>query len=237
MIEKRPFSALGEANHGWLHARYHFSFSGYHNPNRMHWGSIRVWNDDQIDAKSGFPPHPHDNMEIITYVRTGAITHEDSLGNKGVTRAGDVQVMSAGTGIRHAEYNVEDETCTLFQIWVFPDKHGHKPSWGTKPFPKSERSGSFVTLASGFGDDRDALKINTPARLSGATLLTGQITTYVPQVSSNGQSRHIYLVVAKGNVTVNGIELGPRDGAAIKDEAELKFEASDDAEIVLLDAA
>jgi hypothetical protein len=237
MIGLRPFSALGEADHGWLHARYHFSFSGYNDPKRMHWGSIRVWNDDEIAAKSGFPPHPHDNMEIITYVRTGAISHEDSLGNKGVTRAGDVQVMSAGTGIRHSEFNLEDEMCTLFQIWVFPDKHGHQPSWGTRPFPKSERAGAFVTLASGFDHDADALKINTPARLLGATLLSGQSAAYVPQASINGQPRHIYMVVAKGRVTINGIELGPRDGAAIKDEAELRFEALEEAEIVLLDAA
>ena len=108
MIEVRPFAALGHANHGWLDATHHFSFAAYHDPARMGWGRIRVWNDDVIAPKSGFPPHPHRDMEIITFVRSGAITHQDSLGNRGRTGAGDVQVMSAGTGITHAEYNLED---------------------------------------------------------------------------------------------------------------------------------
>src|SRR6478752_6213114 len=125
MIDIRSFASLGHADHGWLDARHHFSFANYYDPSRMGWGRIRVWNDDQIAAKSGFPPHPHRDMEIVTYVRTGAITHEDSMGNKGRTGAGDVQVMSAGTGVTHAEYNLEDEQTTLFQIWIEtePDRH------------------------------------------------------------------------------------------------------------------
>lgn len=235
MIDPRRFETLGHADHGWLNARHHFSFASYYDPARTQWGSIRVWNDDEIGPKSGFPAHLHDNMEIITYVREGAITHQDSLGNKGRTEAGDVQVMSAGTGIRHAEYNLEDEKTTLFQIWVIPDKRGLAPSWGAKPFPKTDRAGKFVPLASGFDDDGDVLKINTPARLLGATLLNGQSETYRPV--DTGTERHLYLVVAKGRATVNGVELGPRDGAAIKDEAELTITALEDAEIVLLDAA
>mgnify|MGYP000511677121 CR=1 FL=1 len=124
MIEVRPFASLGHANHGWLNARHHFSFANYYDPARMGWGAIRVWNDDQIAPETGFPPHGHADMEIITYVRTGAITHQDSLGNKGRTEAGDVQVMSAGSGIRHAEYNLEDGETTLFQIWIMPNKAG-----------------------------------------------------------------------------------------------------------------
>ena len=153
MIDIRPFGSLGHADHGWLDARHHFSFAEYHDPNRMGWGAIRVWNDDRIAAKSGFPPHPHRDMEIITYVRTGAITHQDSLGNKGRTAAGDVQVMSAGTGVTHAEYNLEDEATTLFQIWVLTDKPGAPPSWGAMPFPKDSREGNFQLLASGDADD------------------------------------------------------------------------------------
>ena len=237
MIDKRPFKTLGGANHGWLNAKHHFSFASYYDPAKMGWGSIRVWNDDEIAPQSGFPPHPHDNMEIITYVREGAITHQDSLGNKGRTEAGDVQVMSAGTGIRHAEYNVEDVQTTLFQIWVQPSERGHAPSWGAKPFPKSDRSGKFVALASGFDDDADALKIHTPARLLGATLLKDQTETYTPVTAPDGQARHLYLVVAKGKVEVNGVELDARDGAAIKDEATLAIKALEDAEVVLLDAA
>src|ERR687893_933905 len=170
MIERRPFESLGGADHGWLKAKHHFSFASYADPKRMGWGSLRVWNDDKIAGKSGFPPHPHADMEIITYVREGAITHQDSLGNQGRTEAGDVQVMSAGTGVRHAEYNLEDEQTTLFQIWVQTDKRGAQPSWGAKKFPKSDRAGSFVTLASGFAEDEEALKINAAARVLGATL-------------------------------------------------------------------
>ncbi|WP_298330288.1 pirin family protein [Asticcacaulis sp.] len=232
MIQHRPFEKLYNAKHGWLNARHHFSFADYYDPNNMGWGSIRVWNDDEIDSKSGFPPHPHADMEIITYVREGAITHEDNLGNRGRTEAGDVQVMSAGTGIRHAEYNVEDVLTKIFQIWVIPDKRGHAPRWGAKPFPKGDRAGKFVALASGFDDDAEALKINTPARLLGATLLTGQSETYAPQ-----KGRHVYVVLAAGRVKLNGLELNARDGAAIIDEDELTFEALEDAEILLLDAA
>jgi quercetin 2,3-dioxygenase len=153
MVEKRSFESLGHADHGWLNARHHFSFANYYDPDRMGWGSLRVWNDDEIAANSGFPPHPHRDMEIITYVRSGAITHQDSLGNSGRTGAGDVQVMSAGTGVRHSEYNLEPETTRIFQIWIEPKRLGGSPSWGAKPFPKGDRSGRFVTLASGFEDE------------------------------------------------------------------------------------
>ena len=164
MIERRPFNKLGGADHGWLKAKHHFSFAEYNDPARMGWGSLRVWNDDEIAAGTGFPPHPHADMEIITYVRDGAITHEDSLGNKGRTQAGDVQVMSAGSGIRHAEANVERETTRLFQIWIIPDARGGVPSWGARPFPRDDRSGRFVTLASGMPGDADALPIRASAR-------------------------------------------------------------------------
>ena len=169
MIELRPFESLGGANHGWLDAKHHFSFANYHDPARMRWGNLRVWNDDTIAPKTGFAAHPHRDMEIITYVREGAITHEDSLGNKGRTKAGDVQVMSAGTGIRHSEYNLEDVTTRIFQIWIVPTQTGEEPSWGTKPFPKGDRSGRFITLASGYASDHDALPIRTDARVVGAT--------------------------------------------------------------------
>ena len=113
MIERRPFESLGAANHGWLNAKHHFSFAEYHDPARVHFGNLRVWNDDEIAPETGFPPHPHRDMEIITYVRDGAITHQDSLGNQGRTEAGDVQVMSAGSGIRHSEYNLEPDTTRI----------------------------------------------------------------------------------------------------------------------------
>jgi quercetin 2,3-dioxygenase len=232
MIDKRPFARLGGADHGWLKARHHFSFASYHDPDNMGWGPIRVWNDDEIAPNSGFPPHPHSDMEIITYVRTGAITHQDSLGNQGRTEAGDVQVMSAGSGIRHAEYNLEPETTTLFQIWIEPTERGGKPSWGARPFPKDDRAGKFVTLASGVPGDDDALPIRTNGRVSGATLKAGETTEYVL-----GKDRHAYLVPAVGAVEVNGVRLNARDGAAVTDEDVLRVTALEDAEIVLVDAA
>lgn len=232
MIERRPFNAIGRANHGWLKAHHHFSFGEYHDPGHMGWGDLRVWNDDEIAADSGFPPHPHANMEIITYVREGAITHQDSLGNEGRTAAGDVQVMSAGTGIRHAEYNLEPETTKLFQIWIHPTKNGGAPAWGTKPFPKADRTGQFVALASGFADDKDALPIRAEARVLGATLKAGDTVTY-----DLGAARYGYLVPAKGAVEVNGVHLNTRDGAAIKDVDVLSIKAVEDSELVLVDAA
>jgi redox-sensitive bicupin YhaK (pirin superfamily) len=231
MIDLRPFRTLGHANHGWLNARHHFSFANYYEPARMGWGAIRVWNDDEIAAKSGFPPHPHNDMEIITYVRQGAITHKDSLGNEGRTEAGDVQVMSAGTGVRHAEYNLEDEQTTLFQIWVLTDKEGAEPSWGAKKFPKDDRAGSFVTLASGFAEDAEALKINAAARVQGATLKAGE--TAELQLDP---SRHVYLVPVNGAVEVNGVRAEARDGVAVTGEERVEIKAIDETEIVLVDA-
>ena len=192
MIDVRPFASLGAANHGWLDARHHFSFANYYDPARMGWGSIRVWNDDAIAAKTGFPPHGHRDMEIITYVRTGAITHQDSLGNKGRTAAGDVQEMSAGNGVQHAEYNLEEEETTLFQIWVLPRSGGGAPGWGAMPFPKDARSGNWAVLASGFGE-ADALPIRADARVLGATLAAGSSLEH--QVEPG---RHAYLVPATG---------------------------------------
>jgi redox-sensitive bicupin YhaK (pirin superfamily) len=232
MIERRPFDGLGGANHGWLDAKHHFSFASYHEPSRMGWGPIRVWNDDTIAPNTGFPPHPHADMEIITYVREGAITHQDSMGNKGRTEAGDVQVMSAGSGIRHAEYNLENETTRIFQIWIEPRERGAAPSWGAKPFPKGERSGQFVTLASGFAEDVGALPIRTDARVVGATLKAGEAAEY-----SLGATRRGYMVPARGSIEVNGVTLHARDGAAIAHEAVLHVKALDDAEIVLVDSA
>lgn len=232
MIEPRPFESLGGADHGWLKARHHFSFANYHDPSRMGWGALRVWNDDEISAQTGFPPHPHADMEIITYVREGAISHRDSMGNAGRTEAGDVQVMSAGTGVRHTEYNLESGTTRIFQIWIVPRERGGAPAWGAKPFPKSDRSGKFVTLASGIEGDRDALPIRADARVLGATLSAGESVSY-----ELAQGRHAYLVPATGAVRVGDVRINARDGAAIRDLASLTVTALEDSEIILVDAA
>ncbi|WP_298286225.1 pirin family protein [Acidocella sp.] len=230
MIELRPFSSLGGANHGWLDAKHHFSFAEYHDPARMSWGSLRVWNDDTIAPGTGFPPHPHRDMEIITYVRKGAITHRDHLGNEGRTVAGDVQVMSAGTGIAHSEYNLESDPTQIFQIWVIPSSRGHGPSWGTRPFPKNERAGRFIALASGFPEDTEALKIHANARILGATLKAGERAEY-----RLGAGRYGYLVPATGTVEIEGTTVSARDGAAISGLETLHVTALTDAEIVLAD--
>lgn len=178
MIELRPFDTLGAADHGWLVAKHHFSFADYHDPARESWGNLRVWNDDTIQAGTGFPAHAHRDMEIITYVREGAITHRDDLGNEGRTEAGHVQVMSAGSGVRHSEYNLEDRTTRIFQIWIMPDRGGGRPAWGAKPFPRGERAGRFVALASGMAGDEGALPIRAEARVAGVALAAGQSAAY-----------------------------------------------------------
>ena len=232
MIEVRPFKSLGAANHGWLDAHHHFSFADYHDPARSNWGRIRVWNDDTIAPRTGFPPHPHRDMEIVTYVRKGAITHRDSLGNEGRTEAGDVQVMSAGTGIQHSEYNVEDVETTLFQIWILPDRHGETPGWGARPFPKDNRAGKFVTLASGKPQDDDALPINADARVLGAAVKAGETVRY-----ELTPDRHAYLVPATGKVRIGDTEVNARDGAAITGVDAIEVTALEDSELVLVDAA
>ena len=232
MIELRPFDQLGGADHGWLKAKHHFSFGSHYDPNNMGHGSLRVWNDDEIAPNTGFPAHPHANMEIITYVREGAITHQDSLGNKGRTEAGDVQVMSAGSGVRHSEYNLEPTRTRIFQIWIEPNTQGGQPTWGAKPFPKSDRSGQFVAIASGQADDKDALPIRANARVLAVTLKAGERAHYTPT-----RARRLYLVPAAGKIDVNGVNVNARDGLAISDERELKITALEDSELVLVDAA
>ena len=231
MIDLRRFDTLGAANHGWLDAHHHFSFVDYHDPKRTNWGNLRVWNDDTIAPNTGFPPHGHRDMEIITYVRSGAITHKDNLGNQGRTEAGDVQVMSAGTGIQHSEYNMEDVATRIFQIWIVPTRASAPPSWGARPFPKGDRAGQFVTLASGFEDEGDSLPLRTEARVLGATIKAGETVEY-----PLGLARKGYLVPAIGAVEIEGQRVNARDGAAISDTAVLRVTALEDSEVVLVDA-
>jgi redox-sensitive bicupin YhaK (pirin superfamily) len=232
MIDVRAFDTLGGANHGWLNAHHHFSFASYHDPKRMGWGRLRVWNDDEVAPGTGFDPHPHRDMEIVTYVRKGAITHQDNLGNKGRTAAGDVQIMSAGSGIVHAEYNLEPETTTLFQIWILTDQRGAEPRWGAKQFPKEAREAGFEVLAGGRPGDAEkgALPLYADAAVLAATLKAGQT---LRQPIAPG--RAAYLVPATGAVTVNGVALNARDGAAIRDEQVLEITAEQDAELVLVE--
>ena len=248
IIELRRFGTLGAANQGWLDARHHFSFAGYHDPARVQWGAIRVWNDDTIAPGTGFPTHPHNDMEIVTYVRRGAITHRDNQGNEGRTMAGDVQVMSAGRGIAHSEYNREDEDTQIFQIWILPDERGGAPFWGARAFPKHERAGQLVTLASGSvpagagasgdsdgdsgGDSDTPLPIRADAKIMGATLRQGESVTH-----TIGDARHhLYLVPAIGKVQIGDVVAQARDGVAITGLEEVTITALEDSEVVLVEA-
>lgn len=232
MIETRKYSNLGSADHGWLKAKHHFSFGEYYDAKRMGWGPIKVWNDDEIASESGFAPHTHQDMEIITYVREGAITHKDSKGNEGRTAAGDVQVMSAGSGITHSEYNYEDIETQLFQIWVKPRELGGEARWDAKEFPKTSRE-TLSVLASGYEPDiaAGALMIGADARLYGGKLQASDTVEHAVN-----QTSYLYLVVSKGRIEVNGNILNERDAAAIRDEKELIINAKDNAEFLLLEA-
>ncbi len=238
MIDLRPFAGLGRFRNDWLNARHHFSFGEYHDPERMGFGPLRVWNDDEIAPQRGFDPHPHREMEIITYVRAGAITHKDSLGNEGRTEAGDVQVMHAGTGIVHAEYNRETVPTRLFQIWVMPNRRAVTPGWGTRQFPSE--GGGLRVLASGRAahDGLGALPLHADAAVLAGRLGAGEIFHH--RLPEGGGA---YIVVASGTITVNsgargtraGETLGPRDGAAISGESEITITGGEAAEIVLVE--
>jgi len=231
MIEHRPYAALGGNDLDWLTTRLHVAIGGLGRPEHGPVGALRAWNDDEFAPGSGFPMHRHQDVEILTYVRRGAVTHEDSLGNRSTVLAGDVQAMSAGSGIRHAEFNLAGETTALYQIWLRPRTTGGAPTWTTRRFPRSERTGGFTVLASGYADDvaaGDALPINADARLLGATLRRGDVIGYALP-----PGRQAYLVSTTGRADVNGVRFEARDGGAVRDEHLVTITALDDTEIVL----
>lgn len=228
MLDIQRYDQLGRADHGWLNAHFHFSFAEYHNPKRMGFGPLRVINDDIVQAGGGFAPHPHRDMEIITYVRAGAITHEDSLGNRGKTAAGDIQVMSAGSGIIHSEWNEEKVATNLYQIWIHSRNKGTKPRWEQRVFPKEE--GALHLLASGREADQSQkpLWIDSDAAIYGGVLKQGQ--EWVHRASGNA-----YLLVSTGEVTIGGETLRKGDGVAISDVSALDITARQVSELVLID--
>ncbi len=230
MIKVYPYERLGHNRFDWLDTRYHFSFADYHNPQRMGFGALRVINDDIVKGGAGFDMHPHKNMEIITYVRKGAITHRDSMDNEGRTEAGDVQVMSAGTGVYHAEYNREDEDATLFQIWIQPREKNVKPRWDARKFPKEPVNDRLKLLVSGRAEDAEsgALYIHQDASVSGGALKAGAAI-------SQPVRDQAYLVVSEGRVRVAGQELGRGDGAEITGADKVDIAALSDAEILMIE--
>jgi redox-sensitive bicupin YhaK (pirin superfamily) len=229
MLDFRPFASLGRFDNDWLAARHHFSFSDYYDPQRMGWGPLRVWNDDTIRPQSGFPPHGHADMEIITYVRKGAISHGDNQGNRGRTAAGEIQVMSAGRGIRHSEMNLEDEDTQLFQIWIMPTARGLPPRWETRQFPSSQDGEGLIPLASGRGAP-GALAI-----AQDATLFAGRLAAGASLTHDLAGGRLAYLVPTVGSLRVGDVTVGARDGLAVAELDTLALTATEDSVFVLAD--
>lgn len=230
MITVYPYESLGRADHGWLKTRYHFSFADYLNRHRMNFGRLRVINDDKVKAGSGFDMHRHENMEIITFVRSGAITHQDTKGNEGRTEAGNVQVMSAGTGIYHSEFNLENEDTTLFQIWIMPKSKGIEPRWETAQFSNRKANGSLPLLVSGRKEDQDdgALYIHQDASISGGLIDKGKQITHPIK-------HQAYMIISEGEIEILGHALKKGDGIEIIDEDSVSFTALSDAEVILID--
>jgi redox-sensitive bicupin YhaK (pirin superfamily) len=231
MLHHYPYAGLGAASFGWLEARHHFSFGQYQDPQKTGFGDLLVINDDIIQPKSGFAPHGHSDMEIITYVRRGAISHEDSQGNKGRTGAGDVQVMSAGTGIRHSEYNLEEEETNLFQIWIAPDESGLPPRWDAAEFPKGQIDDQLPLLVS--GDGQAPLHINNrAAKIYAGRLGAGQSLTHK---LAEDLSLRAYLLVSDGTMLIEDIEASKGDGVSVEGRTHIEIAAREPSEILVIE--
>lgn len=232
MITVRKSEDRGHVDHGWLYARHTFSFASYRDPNHTHFRALRVMNEDTVAAGKGFGTHPHNDMEIVTYVLEGALEHKDSMGNGEVLKPGEFQRMSAGTGITHSEFNPSsDEPTHLYQIWLFPERKGIEPSYEQKRFPEVERSNQLRLVASQDATD-GSLLIHTDARIYLSTLNPGHEVQHLLAAE-----RHAWLQVLRGGVKLNGIELYAGDGAAVSDENALRIQATEIAEIMLFDLA
>jgi redox-sensitive bicupin YhaK (pirin superfamily) len=230
MITLRPAQERGIAHHGWLTARHTFSFAGYQDPKHVHFRKLRVINEDTIEAGQGFGTHPHEDMEILTYVLSGELEHRDSMGQHGVLRPGDVQVMSAGTGITHSEFNhSKTNPLHLLQIWIFPDRRGHEPRYEDRTYPIEARRDRLCPIANSDGSD-GALPIHQDASVHAAVLSAGRSVSH-----QLGAGRGAWLQVARGRVAVLGKELGAGDGAAIEGEAAIEITAHEEAEFLLFD--
>jgi redox-sensitive bicupin YhaK (pirin superfamily) len=234
MIDHRPFAGLPAANIGWLSARHHFPVDGRPDPKHAPVKSLYVWNDDTFSPRHGFPLHYHQNVEIITYVRRGAVTHTDTLGNSYEIAAGDIQVMSAGSGLRHAEFNHGTEPLKLFQIWLAPNQIGKAPAYAARRFPDVDRSNELVVLASGLKEDSgiDALPLRANARLLVGRLEAGRSLRH-----EIGSGHELYLVPSAGTVLVDGVAVEAGDGVAVVGQAGVEFEAVQDTDLVVVELA
>lgn len=220
----------GSANFGWLRTNFLFSFGDYYDPKNMQWGAIRVFNDDLVGPKSGFPPHPHSEMEIITIVLEGAITHQDSMGNKEKVIAGEVQAMTAGEGLQHAEYNLEQTQLHLYQIWIRPSRQNLPPTYGQVKFKEKDWEGKLLAVASGQGK-KGAAKIN-----SDSTVYRCLLQKSKKLVHKTSPERHVLVYLTSGNLKLNGKEIGKEWQARVTGEKELLLEAKENSHFVLIDA-
>lgn len=235
MITLYPYTSLGKASHGWLKSSHHFSFANYHNPRRTGFGDLLVVNDDWVKPGFGFPPHPHRNMEIISYVRSGAITHEDNKGNKGVTQNGEVQVMSAGRGVVHSEYNRSKQPLTFYQIWIKTNKMNIEPRWESKKFPNKTVTGALPILVSGYAEDKNqALFIYQRARIFGGKVSKGTVIEHAIE-------HQAYVLASDGRFELHDADtkktLNKGDGAEIIQSKTVTITAQTNCEIVLIDVA
>jgi len=231
MIKHYPYNSLGRADHGWLKSRHHFSFADYYNPSRMGFGKLRVVNDDWVEPGMGFPSHPHRNMEIISFIRSGAITHQDSEGNKGITEKGEIQVMSAGTGIVHSEYNLTKNPLTFYQIWIETNKRNVTPRWESKKSP-TVQAAELTLLASGYPEDKKTLFINQEARIYGGKLAKGTIIEH-------NINHQVYILASDGMFKVEdnsgNITMNKGDGVEIIQSHSIRLTASTDCELIIID--
>jgi len=232
MIDIRKSETRGHANHGWLDSHFTFSFADYYDPEHVEFRTLRVMNDDRIAGGGGFPTHPHRDMEIVTYVLDGALAHKDSMGNGSTIRPGDVQYMSAGTGVAHSEFNASDkETVHMYQIWMFPDKRGYTPTYDQKHFAPAEKQGKLRLVVSPDGRD-GSVQIRQDNELYATLLAPGETVKHALK-----PERHAYVQVARGSVTLNGAKLATGDGAVVSEEQSVELTGVDNAEVLLFDLA
>jgi hypothetical protein len=231
MIKVRKEAERGKADHGWLKTSHSFSFADYYDPEHMQFRSLRVINDDLIAARTGFPKHPHDNMEIITYVMEGELQHEDSIGNRAVIKPGEIQVMHAGTGIYHSEKNPSSDTTHLLQIWIVPDKRGHEPGYEQGITLNGAHQNRLTLIVSGDGREESS-KIHQDADLNVGRFDAGKTLDFPMR-----KNRHVWIQMTRGAISLNGNDLIAGDGAAITEETSLEIESTAESEFLLFDLA
>ena len=224
-------SSRGHADHGWLNAHHSFSFANWYDPSRINFGMLRVLNDDIVAGGQGFGTHPHNDMEIITIILDGALEHKDSMGNGSVIKPGDIQVMSAGTGVMHSEFNpLKDKATNLFQLWIFPKENGIKPRYDQKTFDVADRKNKIQTVASGFKTG-DELYIHQNAAISLANLEKDSILNYELKDKNNGA----YIMVINGNLDVEGTQLGKKDAIGVWETEKITLKAGESTEIIIIE--